>query len=102
MDPEKQPALGSKENGPSKTDRILGVLDQLPFAQGGRAGDLTNWHQISESLRGQDFLSVEDFRKAVAEAIKSKDWVSEKIQSTIMGHVDGVVGLVNAWQEKKE
>ncbi|OGZ09707.1 MAG: hypothetical protein A3D65_05255 [Candidatus Lloydbacteria bacterium RIFCSPHIGHO2_02_FULL_50_13] len=102
MNLEKLEGPESQEGEPSKTDRILAVLDEMPFSQGGRAGDLTNWHQISDSLREKNFSSVEDFRNAVSEAIKNKNWIAKKAPETILAYVDDVLELINAWQEKKE
>jgi len=102
MNSENLPVSELGESEASRTDRILDVLNEMPFASSGRAGDLTNWNQIQASLRGITFESLDDFRNTVVEKMSNAKWIDENVPETISNHLDGVVELIKAWQEKKE
>jgi hypothetical protein len=102
----KSPEMGGmspeqNEQEPTKTEKILAMLDELPFAKGGRAGDLTSWNKTVESLQQKDFGSLDEFVSAVKTELDSKEWVDKNRPVKIMEYIEEMVDLIRAWQEKK-
>ena len=99
----EQPPVKQEQNEkePTKTDRILAMLDELPFAKGGRAGDMTNQNNSLEVLSQKDFSSLDEFVSAVKTELDGKKWIDENRPKKIMEYVEDMVDLIRAWQEKK-
>lgn len=102
----KAPEMGEmspeqNEQEPTKTEKILAMLDELPFAKGGRAGDLTNWNKTLESLSQKDFTSLDGFVSAVKTELDGKEWIDKERPAKIMEYVEEMTDLIRAWQEKK-
>ncbi|PJC02210.1 MAG: hypothetical protein CO073_00655 [Candidatus Komeilibacteria bacterium CG_4_9_14_0_8_um_filter_36_9] len=99
----EQPPVKQEQNEkePTKTDKILAMLDELPFAKGGRAGDMTNWNKSLEVLSQKDFGSLDEFVSAVRIELDSKQWIDENRPKKIMEYVEEMADLIKVWQEKE-
>ena len=101
----KPPEMGEispeqNEQEPTRTKKILAMLNELPFARGGRVGDLTNWNKAVESLQQKDFGSLDEFVSAIKTELDSKEWIDKNRPAKIIEYIEEMVDLIRAWQEK--
>lgn len=76
---------------------LMEVLDGL-VPSGGRIGDLRNWNEISEKMKGKQFTTFGEFEEDLKGELAQRKWLDRRSSQTIMGGVEKVRGLLEAFE----
>jgi len=85
---------------PSEAEEALGALDDSIYNMKS-IEDTMNWDRISRTFHAREFLTIDEFRVQISQALEAVNWADKGFIGRMMKCLDGKIEVIKARQEKK-